>query len=509
MVRTTKPSVLVERKHDNMADLSVRCDILYCQSSQGSRDLQEPLRQLLMIVLEETPWEVDAVNYRGTNRVIEALFRRPGGYEDDRQETEALFKLCDVLSGPNLEAALETFMQLHPIQKPRLIQSPASEGTMGIVDRKFAQCYSITVLERYAEPQNMVSMRLQAKKKAFMGRNPTKYVHHILSGINTVAAFTETTQDGILMMCHLTDQAKNASASRKKYFNRVRNRAFGENSSLVPNGEETLALAITILEWWTQLAPAVKKATAPYIETLNTLVILHRLKDFRTTFLLASRAPQQALDRLASQGPGQDLDEGVVVSLINSFGTLMQCLDPLFKTTLDIADSDFIPVASYSSAAAVSLAAFVGLFFVPVIGLGTALAIGAAGGAAGGTSYLAITEGIRWGKKRDLDPSVTLLLMVKSMEENLVYLRNLGYVNGAFDAVGDERNDRQHDIFLNGTTPFDPQQRRAYMQNEAQTLRNNLMDLRKGLDACEQELFERTREEIRAEEAGRSTPANG
>jgi len=97
--------------------------------------------------------------------------------------------------------------------------------------------------------------------------------------------------------------------------------------------------------------------------------------------------------------------------------------------------------------------------------------------------------------------TVTLLLMVKSMEENFNYLRVLGVSGEAFNAVEDARMAKQRDILRSGTTSPGPRQRRAYMQQEAQKLRNNLRNLREGLHSSEQQLFERARKEIEAEAA--------
>jgi hypothetical protein len=91
--------------------------------------------------------------------------------------------------------------------------------------------------------------------------------------------------------------------------------------------------------------------------------------------------------------------------------------------------------------------------------------------------------------------------MVKSMEENFNYLRALGVSGEAFNAVEDARMAKQRDILRSGTTPPGPRQRRAYMQQEALKLRNNLRNLREGLNSSEQQLSERAKKEIEAEAA--------
>jgi hypothetical protein len=110
---------------------------------------------------------------------------------------------------------------------------------------------------------------------------------------------------------------------------------------------------------------------------------------------------------IQDQGADEELDPDLVVSLINSFGTFMQCLVPLFETTLFITDSDFTGVAGHTAAAAFSLAAVLGsIFAAPVAG---PLALIAAftsvgfGGVLGYTAVGAIHQGIEWGRKRDLD----------------------------------------------------------------------------------------------------------
>jgi len=109
----------------------------------------------------------------------------------------------------------------------------------------------------------------------------------------------------------------------------------------------------------------------------------------------------------SDQGADEELDPALVVSLINSFGTFMQCLVPLFETTLFITDSDFTGVAGHTAAAAFSLAAVLGSIFVPVVGpLALVAAFTSAvgfGGLLGYTATSAIYEGIEWGRKRDLD----------------------------------------------------------------------------------------------------------
>jgi len=67
-------------------------------------------------------------------------------------------------------------MDAHFELRTRLSIHPTTRGHIP-VDTHFAQCYSITVLERYSEPGQMVSTRLEADKNAFFGRNPTKYTH--------------------------------------------------------------------------------------------------------------------------------------------------------------------------------------------------------------------------------------------------------------------------------------------------------------------------------------------
>jgi hypothetical protein len=67
-------------------------------------------------------------------------------------------------------------MDAHSGLKTRLSIYPTTRGHI-LVDAHFAQCHSITVLERYSEPGQMVSTRLEADKNAFFGRNPTKYTH--------------------------------------------------------------------------------------------------------------------------------------------------------------------------------------------------------------------------------------------------------------------------------------------------------------------------------------------
>jgi hypothetical protein len=147
------------------------------------------------------------------------------------------------------------------------------------------------------------------------------------------------------------------------------------------------------------------------------LVILYRLREIRETFLWASRAPQQALDNLASmyltsikqnktdytQDRRGTPDPKLVVAMINSFGPLMQCLVPLFDTTLYINDVGFSTVAAYSGGAAASAAVTVALVLAPFTG---PLAVGAcavAGCVTGWTSVAAVYEGIDWGRNQELN----------------------------------------------------------------------------------------------------------
>ncbi|KAH0019342.1 hypothetical protein KCU78_g6838, partial [Aureobasidium melanogenum] len=453
---------------------SVRCNILHCQSGQGDQVPLEPLRQRLESIVRRSSWDVDVLEFNPSTRIFEAVFLRRNG----DLSSEAFFDLCDALCGADLEGELADYMKERrelgePQLKLQLVQSPTMQRTVNDVDNHFANCFSITTLERYCTPDNMLSKRLEANKNAFFGRNPTKYIQHGLVGLHTAAEVTEKCNAYIYGICAIVDHRIGGPSIRQRWAcDRVSGRS---------NDEENKLLAL---------------ATAEPIQKLNSLVILYRLREIRETFLWASRAPQQALNNLANTG--ESLDPKLVVAVINSFGPLMQCLIPLFDTTLYITDADFTTVAAYSGGAAVSVAVAVALVFAPFTG---PLAIGAcavAGGMSGWTSVAAIREGIAWGKKQELDPSFTLLAMLKNMEESLLYLRAMGCAGSSFDSV-DHQRVRDQIQLDSTTTPFTPEQCRAYVQNQAQELEDNLQKLRVGLDDCDKELCRRSRVEREAQ----------
>ncbi|KAG9711211.1 hypothetical protein KCU77_g132, partial [Aureobasidium melanogenum] len=340
------------------------------------------------------------------------------------------------------------------------------------IDKQFANCFSVTILERYCNPDNMLSKRLEADKNAFFGRNPTKYFHHALVGLNTAADFTERIPAAIFDISSY----------------------FVNSGKILDKSGAAIAIniGISLLKCWKDLAPEIKKKTAVEIRKLNSLIILYRLQEVRETFLWASEATQQAMTKLARQG--DNVDPNLVATLINSFGPLMQSLVPLFETTLYITDADFTTVAAYSGAAALSIAAWVGLSMFPIVGpLGLVASVGV-GGATGWTVVGSIDQGIEWGRKRDSDPSITLLMMLKNMEENLNYLRALGSAGRTFKSVAHERTNRQLEI-VSTTKPYTPKQRKAYIKNQEEELEKNLKALDLGLFHCEWDLMQRTEKE--------------
>jgi hypothetical protein len=88
--------------------------------------------------------------------------------------------------------------------------------------------------------------------------------------------------------------------------------------------------------------------------------------------------------------------------------------------------------------------------------------------------------------------------MLKNMEESLIYLRAMGSAGSTFDSVEHQRVRDQLQIDST-TTPFTPDQCRAYIQNQAKELKENLRKLRLGLDNCDRELSRRSRIEREAQ----------